>query len=75
MKMLIAKMTLAISVGLAVQLATVAAHAQDYRGERRPYATQKSYDPARDRPGGSRFTPEEQKIIDGITARGWRNGY
>jgi hypothetical protein len=34
----------------------------------------KSYDADRSRSGGQRFTPEEQRIIDQITANGWRNG-
>jgi hypothetical protein len=75
MNRLVAKTALATVVALAAQLVVEAANAQDYRGQRRPAATQRSYDAARDRPSGSRFTPEEQKIIDGITARGWKNGY
>jgi hypothetical protein len=34
----------------------------------------KSYDADRSRPSGQRFTPEEQRIIDQITANDWRNG-
>jgi hypothetical protein len=33
----------------------------------------RSYDAERSRPQGQRFTPEEQRIIDQITANGWNN--
>jgi hypothetical protein len=66
--MLATKMVLAISVGLAVLFLAEAAYAQRNR------PAPKSYDAAQTRPGGSRFTPEEQRIIDQITENGWRNG-
>jgi uncharacterized membrane protein len=44
------------------------ASAQKYRPAPR------SYDADRSRAAGQRFTDEEQRIIDTITANGWRNG-
>ncbi len=67
-EMLARKMALATSVGLAVLFLAEAAYAQRNRPAPR------SYDAAQSRPMGSRFTPEEQRIIDQITENGWRNG-
>jgi hypothetical protein len=62
MKMLATKMALATSVVLAPLFATEAAYAQRY------HAAPQSYDAGdQSRPGGARFTPEEQRIIDQIT--------
>lgn len=66
--MLATKMALAISVGMAALLLADAAFAQRNRPPPR------SYDAAESRPTNSRFTAEEQRIIDTITANGWRNG-
>jgi hypothetical protein len=62
------KTVLAISVGLAVLFLAEAAYAQRNR------PAPKSYDAGQSRYGSSRFTPEEQRIIDQITDNGWRNG-
>jgi hypothetical protein len=67
-KVLAATMVLATSVAFAALFSTEAVSAQRYR------APPRSYDAAQSRPGGSRFTPEEQRIIDAITANGWNNG-
>jgi hypothetical protein len=37
-------------------------------------APPKSYDSGYSRSTDGRFSPEEQRIIDQITANGWRNG-
>jgi hypothetical protein len=66
--MLATKMALATSVGLAALFSTEAACAQKYR------TAPKSYDAVQSRPRDSRFTVEEQRIIDAITENGWRNG-
>jgi hypothetical protein len=58
----------AVSVPLAALFSTEAASAQRYR------AAPKSYDAVRSRARGQRFTDEEQRIIDAITANGWHNG-
>jgi hypothetical protein len=68
--MLATKMVLAISVGLVVLFLAEAAYAQRNRPAPKSY----SYDAVQTKPGGSRFTPEEQRIIDQITENGWRNG-
>jgi len=67
-EMLATKMAVAISVGTAALLLADAAYAQRNRPAPR------SYDSAQSWPRESRFTPEEQKIIDQITANDWRNG-
>ena len=78
--MLAPKIALAISVALAALLAAEAAHAQRsqagqrYHAGQRYRATPAPYDAPGYRPGGSRFTPEEQRIIDSITANDWHNG-
>jgi hypothetical protein len=75
-----AKMALATAVALAALSSTDAAHAQRYRaapnwqGAPGSYSTSRPYDPARDRLRDSRFTPEEQRIIDSITRNDERNG-
>ena len=56
----------AVSVPLAALFSTAAASAQRHR------AAPKSYDAVHSR--GQRFTDEEQRIIDAITANGWHNG-
>jgi hypothetical protein len=66
--MLATKMAVAISVAMAALLLADAAYAQRNRPPPR------SYDAAQSRSTYSRFTPEEQKIIDQITENGWRNG-
>jgi hypothetical protein len=71
MKMLGDKMGLAAAVALAALFFAEAAHAQKNRAA--PNAP-KRYDAVQSRPTGSRFTPEEQRIIDQITANDWRNG-
>ena len=53
---------------LVAQFSTEAASAQ----RKRP--APKSYNAVDPRAGGRRFTDEEQRIIDSITANGWRNG-
>jgi hypothetical protein len=53
---------------LVALLSAETASAQKYR------QAPKSYDADRSRAGGQRFTPEEQRTIDYITANGWRNG-
>ena len=68
MKMLATRTALAITAAIAVLWSTSAADAQRYRPKPR------SYDAYQQRPGNSRFTPEEQRIIDQITANDWRNG-
>jgi hypothetical protein len=68
MTMLANKMGLAAAVALATLFVAEAAHAQKSRDARKPY------DAGQSRPSGSRFTPEEQRIIDQITANDWRNG-
>jgi hypothetical protein len=68
MKMLATKIVLAASVALPALFSTEAASAQRYR------AAPKSYDAGYSRPSDGRFSPEEQRIIDQITANGWRNG-
>jgi hypothetical protein len=55
------------AVALAALYSTEAS-AQKYR------AAPKSYDSGYSRPTDGRFSPEEQRIIDQITANGWRNG-
>jgi len=63
------KMTLATSLALAALFSTEAAQAQKYR------AAPKSYDAAPSRPRDySRFTAEEQRIIDRITRTDERAG-
>jgi hypothetical protein len=74
MKMLAAKMALATLVALAALFSIEAAYAQRYRSAPKSYAAPKSYGPVHDRPRDSRFTVEEQRIIDTITENGWRNG-
>ncbi len=66
--MLAAKTALAASVALAALSFTEGASAQKYR------AAPRSYDAGYSRPTDGRFSPEEQRIIDQITANGWRNG-
>jgi hypothetical protein len=58
----------AATLALVALASAETASAQKYR------QAPKSYDADRSRPGGQRFTPEEQRIIDQITANGWRNG-
>jgi hypothetical protein len=55
------------AVALAALFSTEAV-AQKYR------APPKSYDSGYSSSTGGRFSPEEQRIIDQITANGWRNG-
>jgi hypothetical protein len=74
MNMLATRMALATLVALAALFSIEAAYAQRYRTAPKSYAAPKSYDPVRDRPRDSRFTVEEQRIIDAITENGWRNG-
>jgi hypothetical protein len=58
----------AATLALVALASAETASAQKYR------QAPKSYDADRSGPGGQRFTPEEQRIIDQITANGWRNG-
>jgi hypothetical protein len=74
MKMLAPKIALATAVALAALLATEAAYAQKHHAGQRYRAAPKPYDYPRYNPWGSRFTPEEQRIIDTITENDWRNG-
>jgi hypothetical protein len=62
MKILATKMALTTSVALAAPFSTEAAYARRYR------AAPKSYDAVHSRPRDSRFTGEEQRIIDAITS-------
>ena len=68
MKMLATKMAIATSVALAALLSSGAADARKYRAAPKPYDARQSW------PSGSRFTPEQQRIIDSITENDWRNG-
>jgi len=68
MKIFAHKLKLATAVALAAVLAAEAAYAQRNRAPPRRYEAQQPWS------GGSRFTPEEQRIIDQITANDWRNG-
>jgi hypothetical protein len=68
MKMLVTKTALATAVALAALASADPASAQKQR------AAPKSYDSGYSRPTNGRFSPEEQRIIDQITANGWRNG-
>jgi len=61
------KVTFATAVAVAT-LFSAQAFAQKYR------APPKSYDSGYYGSTGGRFSPEEQRIIDQITANGWRNG-
>jgi hypothetical protein len=77
MKMLATKTALAVT--LAALLFTEAAHAQRHRAAprsdpARSYAAPGSYGGGYSGAGGSRFTPEEQRIIDSITANDWKSG-
>ena len=79
MKTLTPKIALAISVALAALLAAEAAYAQRYDARQRYHAEQRYRAAPRAsapsyQPWGSRFTPEEQRIIDSITENDWRNG-
>jgi len=69
MKIFAHKLALATAVALAAVLAAEAAYAQRNRAPSKRYETQQPWSG-----GGSRFTPEEQRIIDQITANDWRNG-
>ncbi len=57
----------AVSVPLAALFSAEAASAQRYRAAPKSHAVDS-------RARGQRFTDEEQRIIDAITANGWNNG-
>jgi len=65
---------IALLGGAAATLPLVTLASAETASAQRYRQAPKSYDADRSRPGGQRFTPEEQRIIDQITANGWRNG-